>query len=175
MPHIFPLTHDASRQVDASGFLGAMELMVDWEKISGAAKILVIAADAVTREALATMLERGGYRNIWTAADPARGIELFREVQPDLVLTELSMEPHDGAGLLRQLHAESPSDGFVPILVITDDAKDAKLNALVLGAKDVVTRPIDVVETMLRIRIRLETRFKVLELERTIHSLRGPS
>ena len=152
-----------------------MELMVDWEKISSAAKILVIAGDPVTREALATMLERGGYRNIWTAADPAGGLELFRDVRPDLVLTELQLEPHDGAELLRLLHRESPSGGFVPILVITDGSKDAKLNALVLGAKDVIARPIDVEETLLRIRIRLETRFKVLELERTIDRLRGSS
>ena len=51
--------------------------------------------------------------------------------------------------------AALPSEGFVPILVITDDSDEARLSALVGGAKDVVTRPIDVVETMLRIRIRM--------------------
>ena len=151
-----------------------MERMVDWEKISGAAKILVTAGDAATVEALATMVERGGYRNIWSAAHPGEALERFRAVRPDLVLMEVRPGPHGGADLLRLLNEEIPSKGFVPILVITEDSDEARLSALVGGAADVVTRPIDVVETMLRIRIRMETRFKVLELERTIDRLRGP-
>ena len=149
--------------------------MVDWERIAGAAKVLVIDGDPVARQGLVAMLEGGGYRNIWTAPDPAGGQELFEQVQPDLVLTELRTSAEDGLEVLRLLHESIPSETFVPVMVVTDDGSDqARLNALLLGATDFVTKPIDIVETMLRIRLRLETRYKFLELERTVQRLRGP-
>ena len=146
-----------------------------WEDIAGRAKILVIDDDRMTIQIFTGMLARAGYRKLWTTDDPERALELFRRVDPDLVLLDLHMSPIDGLEVLRRLHAEIPPDDYLPILVVSGDVSDeAKLNALLLGAKDFIAKPVDLVETMLRIRIRLETRFRFLQMQQTIELLRGP-
>jgi DNA-binding response OmpR family regulator len=74
---------------------------------------------------------------------------------------------------MERLHAELPPRAYLPIMVITADiTPEARLRALILGAKDFLHKPIDAVETMLRIRILLETRFLFLALEREVQHLR---
>ena len=147
--------------------------MTDWETIAARAKILIIEDDRMTIQIFTGMLARGGYRNISTTDDPERALEIFRRVEPDLVLLDLRMAPVDGLEVLRQLHEEIPREEFLPILVISGDSTDAaKLNALLLGAKDFITKPVDVVDAMLRIRLRLETRFQFQEMRQTIAQLR---
>jgi putative two-component system response regulator len=149
--------------------------MISREEISRVARILVVDNDPVSVQLFTTMLKRGGYQHIWSTDDPERAIELFREVKPDLVLLDLHMTPLDGLEVLRRLREESPAAVQIPVMLITGDASDqARLNALLSGAHDFITKPIDLVETMLRIRTRLETRFQFVEMERTIDRLRGP-
>lgn len=149
--------------------------MISWEEISRTAKILVVDNDPVSVQLLTTMLKRGGYQHIWTTDDPARAVELFREVEPDLVLLDLHMTPMDGLEVLRRFRERGPSAAQIPVLLITGDVTDqARLNALLSGVHDFITKPIDLVETLLRIRTRLETRFQFVEMERKIDRLRGP-
>ena len=55
----------------------------------------------------------------------------------------------------------------MPVLVLTADiAPDTKRRALSLGARDFLTKPIDVPEVLLRVRNLLQTRYLRLELER---------
>jgi DNA-binding response OmpR family regulator len=143
-------------------------------EISREAKILVIEDDAQTIQDSTGMLSGAGYLKVWTTEDPRAGLEAFRRVHPDLVLVDLE-SPHDLLEVLRQMHEEIPSEEYLPIVVISrDTSEEAKLNALLLGAKDFIAKPVDAVETMLRIRIRLETRFRFVQMQRTIERLRGP-
>jgi DNA-binding response OmpR family regulator len=149
--------------------------MISWKEILRTARILVIDDDRISVQVITAMLEHAGYENIWSTHDPVAAPELFREIQPDLVLLDLRMVPVDGMEVMRQLQEQIPREAYLPVLVITgDDSDQANLNALLAGAKDLVTKPIDRVETMLRIRTQLETRFRFLEMERTIKLLRGP-
>lgn len=69
--------------------------------------------------------------------------------------------PHlDGFALLDQFTRLIGPDDFVPILVLTADVTtETRRRALSLGAKDFLVKPIDTVETVLRIVNLLETRF----------------
>jgi putative two-component system response regulator len=72
----------------------------------------------------------------------------------------------DGFDLLKQLRSRIPSGAFVPILILTaDNSRKAKQTALALGAKDFLTKPFDVEETLLRIYNLLETRWLHVELQ----------
>jgi putative two-component system response regulator len=56
----------------------------------------------------------------------------------------------------------------MPVLVLTADiAPDTKRRALSLGARDFLTKPIDVPEVLLRVRNLLQTRYLRVQLERT--------
>jgi putative two-component system response regulator len=108
-------------------------------------------------------------------ADPAiktRGISDSREVehafsefQPDLVLLDLHMPSPDGQEVLRRLRSARESLGFLPVIVLTADSSHlARNSALLLGADDYLTKPLDRTEVMLKVRYLLRVRERFVEL-----------
>ena len=146
---------------------------MSWEDLVRTAKILIVDDEQANVRLLERMLEQGGYEHITSTADARKALELYRTMGPDIVLLDLHMPDLSGLEILEILREEIGPDSYLPIVVITADATpETKLQALVLGAKDFLTKPIDIVETMLRIRVLLETRFLVLNLQREIDHLR---
>lgn len=89
---------------------------------------------------------------------PGEGASFTLEL-PDLVILDLHMPEFDGFAVLEQLNRRIPTGEYLPILVLTADAtRDTRLRALALGAKDFISKPLDALETMLRIWNLLETR-----------------
>ena len=90
---------------------------------------------------------------------------VFREFEPDLVLLDLRMPQPDGLEILRRLRGARESLGFLPVIVLTaDTTRVARNSALVLGADDFLTKPLDRTETLLRVRNLLRTRGLYVEL-----------
>jgi putative two-component system response regulator len=90
---------------------------------------------------------------------------VFREFEPDLVLLDLRMPQPDGLEILRRLRGARESLGFLPVIVLTaDTSRVARNSALVLGADDFLTKPLDRTETLLRVRNLLRTRGLYVEL-----------
>lgn len=136
-----------------------------WEEIVRTARILVVDDEQSNVRVMERMLEQAGYCRITTTTDPRRVVELYNEVQPDLILLDLIMPDLDGFEVLAQLQGHIPPKSYLPILVLTADIRnEVRLRALLLGAKDFLTKPVDRLETMLRIRVQLETRFLFQEL-----------
>ena len=89
----------------------------------------------------------------------------FLDFGPDIVLLDLHMPDPDGLELLRRLRSARASVGFLPIVVLTaDTTKVARNSALLLGADDFLTKPLDRTEVVLRVRNLLHTRELYLEL-----------
>lgn len=129
------------------------------------ARILVIDDEAANLALMRQVLAREGYRAVTTEADPQRAVDRFRALAPDLVILDLMMPGLDGFALLDALQRLVPADDVVPILVLTADASlDARRRALALGAREFVTKPIDVLEFGLRVGNLLALRFLVATL-----------
>lgn len=90
--------------------------------------------------------------DVRTASDGEAAFELFRDWQPDLIVTDLQMPNMDGLELCRKLRAVSN----VPIIVLSvrDEEKTA-VEALDAGADDYVTKPFGTNELLARIRAAL--------------------
>jgi putative two-component system response regulator len=85
---------------------------------------------------------------------------------PDLVLLDLHTPEVDGLDFLASLRAHV-GDDFVPVLVVTGDVtRTALRRALERGADELVTKPIDADEVLLRVR-------KLLSTRSAYHELRG--
>lgn len=122
-------------------------------------RILVVDDEPRVVMLVETMLTSAGYRHVTATTDSARAVELFRTLEPDLLILDLSMPLVHGMDILEDLSEIVPEDEFLPILVLTGDVRpEAKLQALVWGAKDFLTKPFDNLEALLRIRSLLETR-----------------
>jgi putative two-component system response regulator len=124
-----------------------------------APRILVVDDDRSVVRLLTGLLETWGYRNLIATSDSSQAVKLFRDHRPDLVLLDLRMPPPDGFAVMRELTEIREENGYLPILVLTGDAReDAKIRALELGARDFLQKPLQLAEARLRIANLLETR-----------------
>ena len=122
-------------------------------------RILAIDDEEANVLLLSSLLEREGYADIHCVTDPARALEAYVALAPDLVLLDPMMPEVDGFQLLEAFKRHDRADEFRPVLVLTADTTlQARRRALALGAKDFVSKPFDVIEVALRIANLLETR-----------------
>jgi two-component system response regulator HydG len=102
-------------------------------------KILLIDDEAGIRKLLSISLRGEGY-DVITAKNGKRGIELFEQEAPSIVLTDIKMPGTDGIGVLKRIKEINPE---TEVIVITGDG-DMKLavKSLQLDASDFITKPI---------------------------------
>jgi putative two-component system response regulator len=135
-------------------------------------KILIIDDHADHCLLLQTILREGGLHHHKVITEPRAAISAFHEFLPDLILLDLLMPGLDGFEVLRQLHLCISQTDYLPIAVLTaDQSQAAKQKALSLGAKDLVTKPFENAEVLLRIHTLLATRYLHRELEQRNEAL----
>jgi DNA-binding NarL/FixJ family response regulator len=131
------------------------------------ARILVVDDQPANVALLEDLLEQAGYGNVRGITDPRQALGEFRTFQPDLVLLDLMMPGLDGFGVMAQIGPLISGGEFLPVLVLTAEiSPDAKRRALSEGATDFLSKPLDTVEVLLRIRNLLHTRALHLELQK---------
>lgn len=79
------------------------------------AEILVIDDDQTIRSLTRLYLEKAGH-SVYEASDGLQGLEMFKKILPDVVLTDIVMPEEEGFKTILEIRRLS-SD--VPILVIT--------------------------------------------------------
>ncbi len=121
--------------------------------------ILVVDDDQRNTMLLQAILQQAGYTKIVTLNDALATLAAFRREQPDLLVLDHNMPGMSGFEVMRALTALIPAGEYFPIIMITADlSREVKLEALALGAKDFLHKPIDQAEVRLRIQNLLETR-----------------
>ena len=128
-------------------------------------RILVVDDEPANTTILRRLLAQAGYTDIEVVNDSRLAIDAYQTFNPDIVLLDLHMPGVDGFTILGQL-ADANQQGIrPPVLVLTADAtRAARERALRMGAADFITKPLDHLEVLLRIRNQLATRFLQLEL-----------
>jgi len=121
-------------------------------------KLLIVDDEPGNVILLEQMMIQEGYNCLYSTSDSTQCIDMFAEVQPDLVLLDLNMPRMDGFEVMAKLKEIDPKS-MVPILVLTalTDEK-TKLHALRSGAKDFLNKPFELTEASLRIKNLLEMR-----------------
>ena len=128
-------------------------------------RILIVDDQPANVFLLERLLSQGGYKNIASTTESRDVTRLYREFEPDLILLDLNMPHLDGFAVMHELVPLIPPGQYMPVLVLTADATpDAKRRALSAGAKDFLTKPLDHIEVLLRIRNLLETRLLHVQL-----------
>src|SRR6185295_8550020 len=127
---------------------------------------------------LAKMLRGAGYASVASTQDPREVQELYRQNCYDLILLDLQMPHMDGFQVMERLK-EVETGGYLPVLVLTAQP-DHKLRALQAGAKDFVSKPLDLAEVLMRVHnmievrlLNLEARAKAQEAEQRGEALRA--
>ena len=119
-------------------------------------KILIVDDQEVNVLLLERMLGAAGYVSITSTMDPGEVCALHFKNSYDLILLDLQMPGMDGFQVMEGLKEIEP-EGNLPVLVITAQPGH-KLRALQAGAKDFVSKPVELPEVLARVHNMLEVR-----------------
>src|SRR5437867_7261271 len=121
---------------------------------SASAKILLIDDEPGMREVLSAVLGRAGHR-VLVAESGEQGIALIGAEIFDLVVTDLRMPgPYNGMDVLKTAKDISPE---TLVIILTAFATlDVDIEAMKLGAYDVLTKPFTKVDVELQVSIVMD-------------------
>jgi signal transduction histidine kinase len=128
-------------------------------------KILIVDDELANVQFLERILRRVRIDNLMSTTDSRTALTMFQEFRPDMVLIDWLMKDVDGREVVEQMRSMVPAGGFVPIVVLTEDVtSDNRQLALASGANDLITKPIDACEVVLRIANMAQVRMAHLRL-----------
>lgn len=111
------------------------------------AKILVIDDDPYICELITLYAEKSDYV-VCTAHDGMSGLEVFYDVQPDLVILDIMMPEMDGWEVCQEIRRFNN----MPIIMLTGKGERYdKLKGFDLGTDDYIVKPFDPNELMARV------------------------
>ena len=140
------------------------------------ARVLIVDDQQANVLLLERILRGAGYASVASTMDPREVCELHRQNRYELILLDLEMPGMDGFQVMEGLK-EIETEGYLPVLVITAEPGH-KLRALQAGAKDFISKPLDLAEVRARAYNMLEVRLLHMEtktyskvLEQTVREL----
>jgi putative two-component system response regulator len=124
--------------------------------------ILVVDDDFSSRTIIQKILKQEGH-TAWTAEDSQEALDILQREQVNVVISDWNMPGMTGIDLCRYLR-EQVSLGYIYFIIVTSRAtKQDMLEGLSAGADDFLSKPIEPVELILRVR----NAERVLALETT--------
>lgn len=115
-----PLADDSQSSVNADLWVQQVDPQAELRASSlRGARALVVDDDHDTREILSVMLSRYG-AEVNTARSVAEAYELFRQWQPDILVSDIGMPVEDGYALIEKIRQLQPEDGGeTPAIALT--------------------------------------------------------
>lgn len=134
--------------------MGSSRALADYSGMS----VLVVDNTPADVTLIKQLLVRHGLERVYAETDARKVTRLLSTRKPDLVVTGLRMSYVDGFGVLAQVRRHAAGD-YLPVMVLTGDiSAESRNRALVEGAQDFLTKPVDSSEVVLRIANLLQTR-----------------
>ncbi len=136
-------------------------------------QILVVDDEEIARDNVSYMLKKGGFE-VLTAKDGQAAIDILRNREVDLVLTDLRMQGQDGMAVLAACKGLWPE---TEVIVITGYASvDTAVAAIQKGAYHYLAKPVKMEEMLALVQKALEKRMlrkEVIELRKQVSSKGG--
>jgi len=114
--------------------------------------ILIIEDDRSLREGLVLNFELHGYKVI-SASDGDEGMKKAFDDGPDLIVLDIMLPGWSGLDILTELREKTNA---VPVLILSArDTTKNKIEGLLLGADDYMTKPFELPELLARVEVML--------------------
>jgi two-component system, cell cycle sensor histidine kinase PleC len=124
-------------------------------------RILVVDYHAFTLHIVESLLAKDGYALVRGTSDIAAAPKLFAELQPDIVVLDLTQPRLDGFALFDQFKKLAGGRHFAAIFLSAVEDRAIRADAYTRGATEFLLKPID--ETEIRLRVRNQARMVAFE------------
>jgi CheY-like chemotaxis protein len=105
-------------------------------------EILVVEDNEINQQLMKILVRQLGARCV-QAYNGSEGLEHLKSHQPDLIIMDIHMPVMDGMEAIRLIRSQ-PQFNHIPIICLTADAfSDQQRKAILLGANDYLTKPIE--------------------------------
>lgn len=112
---------------------------------------MVIEDELKIQQIIKAYLEKEGYQ-VEVAGNGVRGLQLARELKPDLVILDLMLPELPGEQLLAELRQKSN----IPVLILSaKSSEEERIFGLNIGADDYLTKPFSPRELVARVNAHL--------------------
>jgi len=127
--------------------------------------IAIIDDNVVNAKINAAYISKLENINTTVFTNPVEGLAYCQEEEIDMILVDYRMPDINGLELIRIVR-ENPDKSGVPIVMVTAvNDKDVRWAALGAGANDFLSKPIDEMELIIRVRNMLSLRSYALDLK----------
>ncbi len=103
------------------------------------AKILLVDDAAFMRMMVKDTLTKAGYTDLYEAADGVQAVETYTEINPDLVIMDITMPNMDGLEALKAIKGKDPNATVVMCSAMGQESM--VIEAIKSGAKDFIVKP----------------------------------
>lgn len=121
-------------------------------------RVLIVDDDVLMRTFVSGMLQRLGIHHVQEAEDGKSALVAVIKFQPNLVLSDIHMEPVNGITFVKQLRAlPNPAVAAIRVILMTaDTSKETLTEALPLGIRGYIIKP----PTMDAMKTKIEAAMK---------------
>jgi two-component system, sensor histidine kinase and response regulator len=116
--------------------------------------ILIVDDLETNREIMSRMLDRSGYIT-YSAKNGQQALDIVIEIQPDLILLDVSMPGMDGFEVCRRIKADQRTEHIAVIFISALSELGDKMRAFEAGAVDYIIKPFQVAEVLARVESQI--------------------
>lgn len=148
----------------------AMLPPLDDKELSGS-RILVVDDSAMARRQIQFFLQRDGF-DVYEAKSGEEALWLINEVDPDLILMDVSMDGMNGMEACRRIKEDDANTTLPVIFLSAKGEREEIVKGFQSGAIDYIVKPFHPAESLTRIRTHLRVKKLAQLRERNIIELR---
>lgn len=111
-------------------------------------KILIVEDNEELRNLLMRLFSK--VYSVYEASDGEEGLEKTKEIQPDIVLSDIMMPRMSGIEMCRKIKSNFDTSHIPVILLTAQTAEEYTMQGLKMGADDYVTKPFNVKHLFMR-------------------------
>ena len=102
-------------------------------------KVLIVDDAAFMRISIKNMLTKNGYEVVGEAENGAIGVDMYKDLKPDIVTMDITMPEMSGLEALKEITKQDPQAKIVMVSAMGQEAMVRE--AIVSGAKGFIVKP----------------------------------
>ena len=105
-------------------------------------KVLAIDDSRTIRNLLAATLEEAGFEYV-SAVDGREGVDMYEDVAPDVVITDINMPVMDGIEFIKNVRATGNHQSLPILILTTETSQDKRDQGKAAGGTGWIVKPFD--------------------------------